>query len=107
MGDLEAKLHRTWVELLVEVGHRELASAVLDADVTILVSGFNAYGLSIDLPPSSFPLVHGNPAFKEVLVKTLKAVGQGHVRDQNGNDVADPAIEFRMKLLDPEEGWKA
>jgi len=35
------------------------------------------------------------------------AVAQGHVYDQNGKEVADPQVEFRMKLLDVEEGRKA
>jgi hypothetical protein len=107
VNEIETRLHRTWVQLLLEAGQRELASAVLDADVITLVSGYDAYGLSIDLPPSSFPLIHGNAAFKDALVKTLKAVAKGYVTDQNGGDVHDPAIEFRMKLLDAEEGWKS
>lgn len=107
MNDHETRLHRTWVQVLLEAGHRELAAAVLDADVTILVSGFNAYGLSIDLPPSAFPLVHGNPAIRDALTATLKTVAAGYVWDQNGNDVPDPEVEFRVKLLDPEAGWKA
>lgn len=107
MNDLEVKLHRTWVQLLLEAGQRELASAVLDADVTTLASGYDAYGLSIDLPPSAFPLIHGNTAFREALVKTLKAVARGHITDQNGSDLPDLAIEFRMKLIDAEEGWKS
>src|SRR5262245_52510180 len=107
MNDLEVKLHRTWVQLLLEAGHRELASAVLDADVTTLVAGYSDYGLSIDLPPSSFLLIHGDPSLKEALAKTLKAVARGYITDQNGNEVSDPAVEFRMKLLDAEEGWKA
>lgn len=107
MTEFESRLHRTWVQALLEAGQRELAAAVLDADLTVLVSGFSPYGLSIDLPPSSFSLVRTNARHKEVLVKTLKEVAAGHISDQNEGPVDDPHVELRMKLLDPEEGWQA
>jgi hypothetical protein len=106
MADIEAKIHRTWVQLLLESGHSELTAVALDAYITVLVAGFDAYGLSIDLPPSSFGLVERNPKLKEILCESLTRVAYGYIFDQNGNEVEYLEIKIRLKLLEVEENWK-
>src|SRR3954447_23994078 len=103
MQEFEAKLHRTWVHFLIESGHRELAAAVLDAELSLLHCGFDCSGLSIDIPSSAYAFLANDPAFKQALADSLKLVASGHLTDQDGNDIGEPAIEFRIKLLEIEE----
>jgi hypothetical protein len=106
MTDIETKIHRTWIQLLLESGNNEIAAAALDADITELFAGYDAYGLSIDLPPSSFGLVESDQRLKEILCKTLMRVANGYISDQNGNEIENLEIKIRLKLLEVEENWK-
>ncbi len=101
------KLHRTWVQVLIEFGHREPAAAVIDAELSLLNSNFSDYGISVGIPVSAYGLVMNTPGFKDALEKSLKLVGNGYFQDQNGNDTGEPHIEFRIKLIEVEEGWKS
>ena len=107
MDAFEARLHRTWVQYLVEAGHRELASAILDAELSMLYSGYNHCGVAICVPVSAYPLIQNNDGLKTTLESTLKLVATGHLTDQNGNDIGEPDVEFRVKLLDVDDDWKA
>lgn len=106
MTETEAKLHRTWVQLLSETNYNELATTVLDADITILCEGYDAYGISIDLPTYSYGIIANNTSYKEILSKSLLVVSKGYLVDQNGYINQNPIIEFRLKLLEIEDGWK-
>src|SRR5687767_5346526 len=50
MEELEAKLHRTLIDLLTSGGMGDIAKLILDADLTIQYAGYNADGVSIDVP---------------------------------------------------------
>lgn len=107
MTDFEAKLHWTWVQYLVEAGHRELASAMLDATLSMLQSGFDFHGIAIDIPVSAYPLIQADQGVKATLRNTLELMSAGYISDQNGNDIGNPTIEFRVKLMEVDEDWKA
>jgi hypothetical protein len=105
--ELETKIHRTWIELLKETGYRELVAAVLDAELCFLYGDYNnTYGMSIDLPPSSYALIMQNETHQQILIHYLAFVAKGRIHDQNGNEEKNPHFEFRMKLLDVEYGWE-
>ena len=106
MTEIEAKLHRTWIQLLSETNYHELATAILDADVTILCEGFDAYGISIDIPTYSYGMIANNASYKEILSKSLLVVSKGYITNQNGYIIDNPVIEFRLKLIEIENGWK-
>jgi hypothetical protein len=105
--EFEATLHRTWVQLLVDSGRRELAAAVLDAEISLIQGDFNsALGLNIDIPSSSYELIVSDPTSKRVLEDSAKLVAKGRLTDQNGNEVKEPQIEFRIKLVEVTDDWK-
>ena len=51
--------------------------------------------------------LNSNTNLKEVLSSALKLISMGYLSDQNGETIEDPKVFFRVKLLDPEEDWKA
>ena len=108
MENLEEKLHRTWIALLIDGGLKDAASVVLDATITLLEDNYQYYGFSVDLPPSAAITVQTNSDLAEKLEKSLKVVARGYIEDQNGYplDVDEITIKFRIKLMEPEEGWK-
>lgn len=106
MNETEERIHRTWIELLKDTGFTELASAILDAEIEYMHSQWDQIGLYINLPPSSYSLIKQNQNHQELLKRSLKAVAQGRISDQNGNENENPIFEFRLKLLPIEDGWK-
>lgn len=56
-GDFEERLHGTWLTVLIESGHRQVAALVVDADLVKIQRRFDPEGFYVDLPPSSLPLV--------------------------------------------------
>ena len=106
MDEIENKIHRTWIQLLIDTNYNELAATVIDSDVSILYEGYDAYGISIDMPTYSYGIIATNEKYKEILSKSLLVVSKGYIRGQNGYIVENPIVEFRIKLLEIEEGWK-
>jgi hypothetical protein len=105
--EFAAKLHRTWVQLLVESGHRELAAAVLDAELEVTRRSFGDDTIvCVDIPSSSYVFIVNDPTFERALKESLTLVTKGRFTDQNGNEIEDPEISFRIKLMEVEDDWK-
>ncbi len=102
MEEVEAKLHRTWIQWLVDTGHRELAAAVLDAELRMKRSDFgDDLGIYIDIPSSAYAFIGNQPDLERILKSSLTVVIKGRFTDQNGNEIdRDPDIKFRVKLLE-------
>ncbi|EDN71563.1 conserved hypothetical protein [Beggiatoa sp. PS] len=47
-----------------------------------------------------------NETYQQILINCLAFVVKGRICDQNGNEKEHPHFEFRIKLLNVEEGWK-
>jgi hypothetical protein len=107
--EYEAKLHRTWVEWLVQSGHRELAAAVLDSELEMIRSSFgDDMGIYVDVPASAHAFIANDATLERVLRASLILLLKGRCTDQNGNEIdQDPGIKFRVKLLEVEQDWKA
>ena len=54
MTELAGRLHRTWLQYLIEAKHPELAALALNAEITIVCKNFSNDELSIDLPPYAY-----------------------------------------------------
>jgi hypothetical protein len=106
VNELEKKLHRTWVQLLAGYNHRELAAIAIDAELDILYDNWSPYVISVDLPPEVYGVITKNEAFKELMVKSIELVSDGYIKDQNGYDMGQVPVQFRMKLIDVEDNWK-
>ena len=100
-GEFEERLHRTWLTVLMELGHREVAALVVDAEIIMIRSSFDLEGFYIDVPPSSFPLIQEEPSIKQIIEKTLRLIANGQIFYQNGH-----RIEYRVKLLDVGGDWR-
>lgn len=103
MNNLEERLHRTWIQALAEYGYPTLAAIAIDAELSIIweeVSSWeaNAVMMWIDVPLSSYKMFRDN---QEIIKKILTGVTKGHVEGE-----PNLPIEFRVALLEVEEGWK-
>jgi hypothetical protein len=106
MDEFETRLHRTWLSILLEGNYREVAALVVDADLLVLHGSFEPYSIRIDLPSSAFIFVTKEPTIRQVVEDTLRFTAQGHLYDQNGNNLENIAIEFRVRLLEVEDNWR-
>jgi hypothetical protein len=106
MEELEAKLHRTWLEVLVEGNFAEVAALAVDAELLINEGNWQPKGFIIDLAPSSFVLIKQNTSIQQIIDRTLNMVARGHIYDQNGVPIEHLEIEYRIKLLEPENDWQ-
>lgn len=116
MNDFEQRLHRTWVQALLEFKLSEIAAIAIDANIELVLKhyeNFNEWydkpeGIIVDVPISSFTLFKDN---LEIIKRTLLGVCKGHIFDSNGDivDVTDGSVfsfEVRVALIDVEEDWK-
>ena len=108
MEEFEARLHRTWLSLLVASNYREVAALAVDSELRLLKSSFQTDGIIVDISPSAYPFIASDDSIKQIVEKTLRAVASGHLLDQNGGSLeADEiTIEFRIKLLAVEQNWR-
>ncbi len=103
MEEFDARLHRTWVQYLVESNFREVAALVIDGDIDYRSSGkVNvADDVYAGLPPSAYQFAMNDVHIREVMTKTLADVAEAQTYFYKGVN-----IYFRMKLLDIEPEWK-
>ena len=106
MDDLADRIHRTWIEFLLAANMREVAALVADANLRVLYDNWSAYGIGVDLSPSSTLYLADSSKYKQTLESTLQLVSRGHLSDQNGNTIDELKIEFRIRLIDAEENWR-
>ena len=113
MEDLEQKLHRTWVQALVDLGFTEIASVAIDSEIHFDCDEYEDFNRWISVPKGIYldiPTVHFSFAKKneDAIVKTLVGVCKGHVYDSDGRsiDSTDFPVSFRVALLEVEEGWR-
>ena len=109
MEKLEARLHHTWLSLLLAGEHLEIAGLVVDGELTFLRDGYGGeYGLIVGITPLAYSFVSNDSKSREIIEKTLRAVADGHLTDQNSNLVKsdEMRVEIRVKLLDVEDNWQ-
>jgi hypothetical protein len=110
MSEIEAfqeRLHRTWVQVLLEANYRDIAALVVDGH---LVIDYNERGqpscLALELPPSAFLIVVSTETVRESVEKSLRLVGKGYFIGHWGGADEDFSITYRAKLLDVEPNWR-
>jgi hypothetical protein len=105
-SELLDKLHRTWVQALIDDYWTDYAAMVVDAALTYHLD--SDYGedfideISVFLPLSSYSLLEKDEEGKQVLIDKFRFIGQGHIW---GNMENFP-VNFRVKLIDVEQDWK-
>jgi hypothetical protein len=103
MNDFEQKLHRTWVELLLEHNYRELAAIAIDIDIELKHGYDDLDGIAFDIPVSTYSIVKNDDSFREVIERAMSVVCSGHVCD----NVEYLTFTYRIKLKEVEEGWQS
>lgn len=106
MTEREEKLHRTWTQLLLERGRRELASIAVESEVEIEKGRYGEEWIVLRLPPSAHGIVTEEEEVTNDLLAYLHDVCAGNVYDQNGEAIKEVRIETKMSLLEVEEDWK-
>lgn len=109
MDKFEQKIHRTWVQLLIEHDFKEVAAIAIDADVTILYDDVDssygphpAYGIAFDIPTSAYSLVKKDDHIREIMERAIRPIVKGQVSEL----IENFTVEFRIKLIEVEEGWQ-
>ncbi|WP_226573884.1 hypothetical protein [Microseira wollei] len=110
MSDSEflEKLHRTWVQALIEGGWNDCAAIIVDAELSFEES-WDEYlnrpyisGLSIYLPLSFHLIVTRDEDMQKVIKQYFFSIAQGYVWD----DMTDFPVNYRVNLLEVEENWQ-
>ncbi len=104
--DLSAKLHRTWVQLLVDHDYREIAAIAIEAEVNIVYDGYEPISIAFDLPTSVYGYVKNNDRVKKIMERAMTTVSHGRIYGNNYNAVNELPYEYRVRLLDVEAGWQ-
>jgi len=107
-NELEEQLMRTFLEHLILTGQREIAAAAVDGLIDRMwgEQGNGWAGLYLDLPPFGYSFIARNKELQQIASMALRSVSSGHLRDEAGDPLIDYPIEFRMKLVDTEDGWR-
>lgn len=110
----ESQFHRTWVQLLIENGYRDVAAIAIDSELSIQgyeVEDFNEFrridtGISIDVPSTMFTYVKNNEQTKKVMSTALLAVCDGRIDFLDYGKKVETPISYRVKLLEVDDDWK-
>ena len=130
MNTIEARIHRTWVQLLLDYGYKEAAAIAIDTDIELIDRGWEEQVteergryraetilIKINVPSGVYVYVKKNDSLKKLLQQALHAVLDNRVIEFedysfNRNEVAhrtaeELLFEYRLKLIDVEDNWKA
>ncbi|HVG44512.1 MAG TPA: hypothetical protein VM890_07275 [Longimicrobium sp.] len=105
MNETLEALHRTWLQVLLETKHREVAALMIDAELEEMWETNSPY-VEITLPSSAYLMVHSDPKIQSIICTSLSLTARGHITDQNGNHILKLPVVYRIKLLDIEPSWR-
>lgn len=101
------RVHRTWLEMLIQGGYRNVAAAVVDADLAIDRDQWQYSQMILNLPHTAYIIVRNDDELKQSIANTLSFVCHGYYVDQNDNVLDSIPVDYRVKLLDAPEGWRS
>jgi hypothetical protein len=130
MTEQELKIHRTWVQLLVDGGQKEAAAIAIDTEVFITYQGKQEYKdegdwisryaetveAELHFPTSSYGYIKINKQLKEILEQTLRDLLQNrtltfYVEERGDYYDIRAKVEVlnlvhHVRLIDVEHNWK-
>ncbi|MBD1911448.1 MULTISPECIES: hypothetical protein [unclassified Leptolyngbya] len=106
MNEFEAKLHRTWVQLLVDNDYKEIAAIAIETEVSFVYSGYNPEAIAFDVSTSAYVYIKNDERIKKVMERAMQTVSQGYIYDNNDVLVEDLPFVYRVRLLEIENDWK-
>lgn len=110
MSNLEEKLHRTWIQYLIDIDSRGIASFIVDAKL-VLSTEENYDGiiihqdLQLDLPLHCYIKINCDNNIIRILERSFKFIAKGHLRRWD-DTLEEFPIHLRVKLIDIEENWQ-
>ena len=105
--ELKDRLLRTFLEYLILTGQREIAAAAADGSIEPQWEETGGWcGLYLELPPFGYDFIARNKELQQIASMALRTVSSGHLTGSQGEALVDYPIEFRMKLVDVEDGWR-
>lgn len=131
MNEIEARVHRTWVQLLADHDYKEAAAIAIDTDIELIDQGWQQYvedGVKFNadtivaefhIPTKAYSYVKRNDKLREIFERAIRAVLERKVIEfvkyydgYNEPDVTRRKAEvlffdYQVKLLDVEEDWQA
>jgi hypothetical protein len=102
----EEEMHRTWVQLLIDNGYREVASIAIDTEVNLLSNGYNPYAIALSVPTTLYSTVKNSDQIKKVMERAMLSVCNGRIYDNDGNFVENLSFMYRVRLIKVQEGWQ-
>ncbi|MEB3249765.1 MAG: hypothetical protein VKK07_10515 [Merismopediaceae bacterium] len=111
MNEFESKLHRTWVQLLLDNGHPELAAIALESEVCVLYVHDECYGrypesIAIGLPTFSWIYINNDERNQRIIEGAMRTIIQYNIFYDDGRLRDDIPLTYRVKLVEIEEGWQ-
>lgn len=114
MDEQEQQLHRTWVQLILDNGYRDVAAIAIDCELELKCYWAENFGesyrvdigITIDVPSEMYVHVKNNEKTKNLMERSLLAVCDGRIEfTDQGKKVKDP-VTYRVKLLEVDGEWK-
>ena len=107
--ELTDKIHRTWVELLLENNYRKLAAIALDSSIIIEPeyeddSEVYVAKIAFEIPASMYAYIVNDENNRSILELAMLNVTRGIV--YYSEEYCSPSFIYRVKLIDIEEGWQ-
>ncbi|MBK1989013.1 hypothetical protein A0J48_015945 [Sphaerospermopsis aphanizomenoides BCCUSP55] len=107
-SELLEKLHRTWVQALINDDHRDCAAVIVDAELEFDFDWDGYYernynsGLIVYLPLNLRLRVSNNEEVQQTLKNYFVSIASGHI----WQDMTNFPIYYRVKLLEVEKNWQ-
>ncbi|MEH2153596.1 hypothetical protein [Nostoc sp.] len=105
-SELLEKLHRTWVQALINDYWNDYAAIIVDAELEFDVEWYqydrDISGLIIYLPLNLRLIVSNSDEIQQTLRHYFVSIAAGHI----WNDMAKFPIYYKVKLLEVEENWQ-
>lgn len=107
-SELLEKLHRTWVQALINDDYRDYAAIIIDAELEFDFEWDEYYsrnynsGLIVYLPLNLRLIVLNNEEVQQTLRHYFVSIAQGHI----WHDMTKFPIYYRVNLLEVEENWQ-
>lgn len=106
MNELEAKLHRTWVQLLIDNGHPEIAAIALETEFSYEYyfdyEDERICCVTFSVPLSVLSYVNESNQIRQVIENTIKSICLDYIIYPDDN----VSFKYRVKLIEVEDGWQ-
>ncbi|MFB2974286.1 hypothetical protein ACE1CD_35430 [Aerosakkonema sp. BLCC-F183] len=107
-SELLQRLHRTWVQALINDDRNDCAAFIIDAELFFEegwvknANELSISGLVVEIPLLLYSTVTRDEAVQEILEQYFISIARGHI----WNCMDNFPISYRCKLIDIEENWQ-